>query len=109
MTFGTVSHELRTPVSNMKMAIQMQIASLPKQQERYIKVLQAECDREVELINNLLDLQQLEAMSYSSELEIINLKDWLPRIIKPFRCRTQERQQILRVEYPHFRAFLRPG
>jgi len=28
------------------------IASLPKQQ-RYIKVLQAECDREVELINNL--------------------------------------------------------
>jgi len=50
---------------------------LPKQQERYIKVLQAECDREVELINNLLDLQQLEAMSYSSELEIINLKDWL--------------------------------
>jgi len=39
----------------------------------YIKVLVRECDREVELINNLLDLQQLEAMSYSSELEIINL------------------------------------
>jgi PAS domain S-box-containing protein len=98
---STVSHELRTPVSNMKMAIQMlQIASLPKQQERYIKVLQAECDREVELINNLLDLQQLEAMSYSSELEIISLKDWLPGIIKPFQLRTQERQQILHVELP---------
>ncbi len=98
---STVSHELRTPLSNMKMAIQMlQIASLPKQQERYLKVLQTECDREVEMINNLLDLQQLEAMSYSSEFEAISLKDWLPKIIKPFELRTQERQQILRIELP---------
>jgi len=65
----------------------------------YIKVLQAECDREVELINNLWIYSSL-TMSYSSELEIINLKDWLPGIIKPFQLRTQERQQILRVELP---------
>jgi signal transduction histidine kinase len=98
---STVSHELRTPVSNMKMAIQMlQITPSPKQQERYLKVLQAECDREVELINNLLDLQQLEAMSYSSELAAISLQDWLPRIIKPFQLRIQESHQSLHIELP---------
>jgi PAS domain S-box-containing protein len=96
---STVSHELRTPVTNMKMAIHMlQIAPTPSlQQERYLKVLRTECERELELINNLLDLQQLQAMSYSNDLELVNLHDWLPRIIESFQMRTEERQQILRV------------
>lgn len=98
---STVSHELRTPLSNMKMAIQMlQIAPAPEQQQRYLRVLQTECDREVELINDLLDLQQLEAMSYQGEVAAINLQDWLPGITKTFLLRTQERHQLLRIDLP---------
>ena len=98
---STVSHELRTPVTNMKMAIHMlQIAPALEQRERYLKVLRAECDRELELINNLLDLQQLQAMAYISDLEPVNLHDWLPGIIESFQMRTEERQQILRVVLP---------
>lgn len=94
---STVSHELRTPITNMKMAIHMlQLAPDTQQQELYLQILRTECDRELKLINDLLDLQQLEAMSYSSELSAVNLHEWLPEIIKPFQVRVLERQQILR-------------
>jgi signal transduction histidine kinase len=98
---STVSHELRTPISNINMAIQMlKIASTAQARERYLDILQNECKREIELINDLLDLQRLESGSYAISTEVVNLQDWLPSIIEPFRVRTQERQQKLRVELP---------
>ncbi len=98
---STVSHELRTPISNINMAIQMlKIAPTAQARERYLDILQNECKREIELINDLLDLQRLESSSYAISTEVVNLQDWLPSIIEPFRVRTQERQQKLRVELP---------
>lgn len=100
---STVSHELRTPIANMKMAIQMLRISGGSQErrERYLDILQTECNRESELINDLLDLQRLEAGSYPSLLmEAINLQDWLPSIIEPFRVRTRQRQQTLSLSLP---------
>nr|WP_290222112.1 PAS domain S-box protein [Trichocoleus desertorum] len=98
---STVSHELRTPISNMKMAIHMlRIAPSPERQERYLQILQTECTREAELINDLLDLQRLEAASYPMFLvESLNLQDWLPELLEPFRARSQQHQQILRLEF----------
>ena len=62
--FSTVSHELRTPLSNMKMAISMlKNPSIVERQQRYLQILQTECNREIELINDLLDLQRLEVTS----------------------------------------------
>jgi PAS domain S-box-containing protein len=99
---STVSHELRTPVSNMKMAIQMlKIAPSMERRQRYLEILQMECAREIELINDLLDLQRLESQAYAIALEeTILLPDWLPSVIEPFRSRIQERQQILTVDVP---------
>ena len=99
---STVSHELRTPMSNMKMAIQMlSTQSTAERRQRYLQILQAECNREIDLINDLLDLQRLEAASYPSFLiEAISVKDLLSSLIEPFRSRMQERQQILQVNLP---------
>lgn len=97
---STVSHELRTPMANMKMAIQMlKIAPPGDRQQRYLQILQSECNRETELINDLLDLQRLEAASYPISLEeAINISEWLPGIVEPFISRAQERGQILQTE-----------
>ncbi len=97
---STVSHELRTPMSNMKMALQMlTVATNAERQQRYLEILKAECAREIELINDLLDLQRLEAASYPSFLaEAIQLQHWLPMFLDAFRSRMQERQQILQLE-----------
>ncbi len=96
---STVSHELRTPIANMKMAISMlKVSPTVEKSQRYLEILQAECTRESELINDLLDLQRLEAGSYSIKLnESVCLQDWLPSIIEPFRSRSEQRQQMLQI------------
>ncbi|MBW4576850.1 MAG: PAS domain S-box protein [Aphanothece sp. CMT-3BRIN-NPC111] len=98
---STVSHELRTPLANMKMAIQMlKIAPNSERRQRYLEILESECARETEMINDLLDLQRLEVAAYSIALETINLQDWLHSIIEPFVSRTQEHKQILQYDLP---------
>jgi PAS domain S-box-containing protein len=98
---STVSHELRTPMSNMKMAIHMlKNMTSPDRQKQYLDILQSECVREIELINDLLDLQRLEASSYSLTLSMIDLQEFLLRFIEPFQSRAQDRQQILTVNLP---------
>ncbi|HEY9780290.1 MAG TPA: ATP-binding protein [Leptolyngbyaceae cyanobacterium] len=99
---STVSHELRTPLSNMKMAISMlkNPASVERQQ-RYLQILQTECKREIELINDLLDLQRLEVTSYSNLqlLEAIDLQQILPSVIEPFQIRARQHEQTLTINW----------
>ncbi len=66
---NTVSHELHTPMANIKMATQMLgvvlqqsgiFSTEPNRASRYFQILQEECQREVNLINNLLDLARLD-------------------------------------------------
>ncbi|MBD2463150.1 HAMP domain-containing protein [Oscillatoria sp. FACHB-1407] len=98
---STVSHELRTPVSNMKLAIHMlKMASNPERQQQYISILETECKREVELINDLLDLQRLEANHQPIALQPIDLQEWLPPMLQSFRSRLHDRQQIFTLTLP---------
>ncbi|MCF2971261.1 GAF domain-containing protein [Synechococcus sp. Nb3U1] len=102
---STVSHELRTPMANMKMSIHLLRLALEDLQEnspahwakaqRYLGILQQECFRETELINDLLDLQRLESGVQNLQWEWIPLRQWLPSLLKPFEARTQQRQQTL--------------
>lgn len=113
---STVSHELRTPMANIKMAIKMLESTIVKASgcvtktaqpclefnsaARYLQILSDECGREIELINNLLDLQRLEAGVETLLLEIIDLQTWLPQMVKPFQERAEHRQQTLQVDIP---------
>jgi PAS domain S-box-containing protein len=98
---STVSHELRTPMSNMKMAIHMlQNIASPERQKQYLDILQSECIREIELINDLLDLQRLEASGYLLHPVEINLQQSLDRLIDPFRSRAHDRKQNLQICIP---------
>jgi PAS domain S-box-containing protein len=116
---STVSHELRTPMSSIKMAIEMLEITLLKNQsnhhadesiqlppnvsqrvDRYFKILQKECDREIDLINNLLDLSRLEAEIEPIKLSKINLLTWLPEIIQPFAEQAQKQGQTLHLHLP---------
>jgi signal transduction histidine kinase len=92
---STVSHELRTPMSNIKMAIHMlNQFPLEPRQKRYIDILDAECGRETELINDLLDLQRLEAGVNPIGVDDLHLQSWLPKALETFHSRCGERQQI---------------
>jgi signal transduction histidine kinase/CHASE2 domain-containing sensor protein len=98
---NTVSHDMRAPLTNMKMAIRMlQISNTDEQRQRYLQVLERECSRETNLIEDLLSLQQLEAGAKPLELEEIDLSQWLPQLLEPFRQRAQSRQLTLNLQLP---------
>lgn len=109
---STVSHELRAPMANIKMSAQMldiQLHSLGIEEEspinRYVKILQDECQREICLINDLLDLARLDARTESLEAVPINLREYLSVIADAFQERAQSQQQHLDLnlapELPH--------
>ncbi|MEB3291694.1 MAG: CHASE2 domain-containing protein [Synechococcales bacterium] len=96
---STVSHELRTPIVNMRLAIEMLQMNLDEAKHRqYLKILEQECVREQELINDLLDLQCLEAAQESTELVSLEIQHWLPDLLEPFQARTTSQQQRLFIE-----------
>jgi PAS domain S-box-containing protein len=102
---STVSHELRTPLTNMKMAIQMLGIALNREQNfllemakppgerskasRYFEILDNECEREINLINNFLDLQRLDTGAKPLVLETIQVEDWLSRVVELFQARNR--------------------
>ena len=107
---STVSHELRTPMSNIKMAIQMLELILrqagildsttqpePNRVNRYFKILREESQREINLINDLLDLSRLDAGADVLNLTTINLAGWLIPLLRPFEERARNHQQSLQI------------
>lgn len=97
-----LSHELRSPLSNMKVMIQiLQMSIKADENQRYLEMLSVECDREMALINDLLDLQRLEAeVCPLITPDVLLLEQWIPWIVEPFQIRVQEHQQTLQLNLP---------
>jgi len=68
---SSVSHELRTPLTTIKtLARVLRRNDLTKrEQQEYLETISSECDRQIELVQNLLDLSRLETGSYRPVLE----------------------------------------
>ena len=102
---STVSHELRSPMANIKMATQMLELVMAKvglfEQEptakQYFRILQEECQRELSLINDLLDLARLDAEVEALRLTPVAVEPWLSHLVEPFREKAQQQQQQLRL------------
>ena len=119
---STVSHELRSPLSNIKMAIQMLELTLEKEpyslthenfnlptsqstfnartfnnRARYLQILKDECQREISLVNDLLDLARLDAGTEALNPITIDLKPWLSQISQPYYERAISQQQQLEI------------
>jgi two-component system, OmpR family, alkaline phosphatase synthesis response regulator PhoP len=55
-----LAQDLRNPLSNINMAIRMLVhASSDEERDRYIQILQQECEREIKLLNEVEQLQTL--------------------------------------------------
>jgi signal transduction histidine kinase len=111
-------HDLRSPLSNMQLAIYMlerQLAVEPPNCSEtlknincnktltHLKILQTECERELTLVNDLLELQRLEPGLASEKqsldlVDAIDLRDWLTNLIRPFEDRIQQRQITLELD-----------
>jgi signal transduction histidine kinase len=59
---GGVSHELRTPLTTIKTLTRVLLRGGENHEERreYLETIAAECDRQIDLVLNLLDLSRIE-------------------------------------------------
>lgn len=106
-----ISHDLRAPLMNMRMALKMlkisinQDPSLEKlfenpRTQNYWNILEAECEREISLVNNVLDLQKLETGNTQLQRNEIDMTDWLRSITEPYQSRAVSYQQKLHLRLP---------
>jgi len=69
-----LSQELRDPLSNINLAIQMlKVAPSEQARDRYLKILQEECAREIAIINQLSSLQDFLTPENANILRRFNL------------------------------------
>jgi signal transduction histidine kinase len=112
-----ISHDLRAPLMNMRMALKMFKISTSKdpaalailaneRHSNYLQILESECEREIGLINNVLDLQRLETGDLSLELQSIDLVDWLPTVVETFQYRARQQNMQLDLRLPSASAYL---
>lgn len=72
---ATLSDELKHPLTKIKMGIEMlKIAPNKQQSDRYLKILETECTKEINLVNDLLTLQQLESKQFKISPKPVNVK-----------------------------------
>ncbi len=97
---STMNHELRTPLTAMSLAIRMlRQPKLPaKRREKYLEILEEQCNQEIELINDLLSLQQLESNPSQIQAQTINLMALIEQLGKSFEQKWATKGLTLEVE-----------
>ena len=99
---SSMSHELRTPLTAMSLAIRMlRQPTLPaERRNKYLEILEQECNKEIELINDLLSLQQLEADQASIQPQKIDLMRLINELAQSFQQKWADKRLTLVVDAP---------
>jgi signal transduction histidine kinase len=84
---STVSHELRTPLTSINGSLSLIVAEASAEQTMesaldLVKVAQRNCERLVRLVNDLLDIQKMEAGKYGITTEPVELVSLIKQAIE---------------------------
>jgi PAS domain S-box-containing protein len=81
-----VSHELRTPLTSMKGALGLTLSGavgeMPEKMNGMINMAASNCDRLVVLINDILDLEKIEAGKMDYNMQVFDLNEMLGRALE---------------------------
>jgi len=82
---ASLSDALKTPLSNLKIGIKMlNMVNKNESLKKYINILDDECEKEINLVNNLLKLQQLQSNSLEIQQQKIDLQPCLEELYNNF-------------------------
>jgi signal transduction histidine kinase len=99
---SSVSHELRTPLTTIKTLtrlLQRERGGGPERED-YLETIAAECDRQIEFVQNLLDLSRIESGVYKTSPVRIDIMPVLESAVKAQRNAAEARRLELRLELP---------
>ena len=99
---SNMSDRLRYPLTNMLMSIRnLRLPGIaPERQVRYMDILEQECTKEINLINDLLTLQKLESPHEAPQLESIDLNTKIQNIAASFEKKLAEKGLKISVDLP---------
>ncbi|MEH2026626.1 MAG: GAF domain-containing sensor histidine kinase [Nostoc sp.] len=99
---SNMSDRLRYPLTNMLMSIRnLRLPGIaPERQGRYMDILEQECTKEINLINDLLTLQKLESPHEAPQLESIDLNTKIQDIASSFEKKLGEKGLKISVDLP---------
>jgi signal transduction histidine kinase len=95
-----VSHELRTPLTTIKALTRLLLrgeVSEEKQRE-YLETISIECDRQIDLILNLLDLSRIEGGVFRLSLERVEVVDVVTSCVKAELAAAERRRHRLHMK-----------
>lgn len=99
---SNISDRLRYPLTNMLMSIRnLRLPNVsPERQERYLDILESECTKEINLINDLLTLQKLESHEEAPHLETIDLNITIDKCLDSFIQELTDKDLSVSIQLP---------
>ena len=97
---AAVSHELRTPLTTIKTLTRVLLRKQPAERERreYLEDIASECDRQIDLVHNLLDLSRIRAGGVQIKLQCVDAGEIVRACEKIERVEAAEHNHELSVE-----------
>ncbi len=99
---SSVSHELRTPLTTIKTltrVLQRGVQTEAETQE-YLETIAAECDRQIDLVLNLLDLSRIESGAYKVSISRVSVAEIIGSCLMTERHAAEARNQNLTADLP---------
>lgn len=105
---SSVSHELRTPLTTISTLTHVLLHAQTSEAERheYLETIAAECDRQIDLVTNLLDLSRIESGGYKVELGPVDATQVVRNCVRLIKHSADARRHELRTELPDSLAVL---
>ena len=99
----TISHELKAPMSSIQLASQTMENLLANRKnpqksatfKRVMQIFHESCDRQKQLVDDLLTLCYIDAKAKTVQNELIDLHLWVPDLTQLYLQRTKTQQQEL--------------
>jgi len=97
---SSVSHELRTPLTTIKALTRLLMRDGIDDVKRreYLETISVECDRQIDLVLNLLDLSRIEGGVLRVTRQRVDVKELISSVVKSETRAAEKRGHDLRVE-----------
>ena len=106
---SNVSHELRTPLTSMVYAVNNMIrgvvGAMPEKAMRYLERLQADCQRLLATINDILDVSQIENKSLVLTKQIVPISTFIHDGLNPVQIQADAKHIDIRLNIPALELF----
>jgi two-component system, NarL family, sensor histidine kinase BarA len=98
---SSVSHELRTPLTTIKALTRLLMRGeelADEKRREYLETISVECDRQIDLVLNLLDLSRLEGGVFRVSLERVDVAEVIRSCVKSETSAAERRRHKLEIE-----------